>query len=98
MFAEKIFERLKKIPAGKVTTYKALAVAAGNPNAARAVGNILNGNPNLISVPCHRVVKSNGDVGGYALGTEKKIKLLRKEGVEIKNVKVGERFIIREII
>ncbi len=113
--SEDIFKLLEKIPAGKVTTYKALAMACGhnlsrsldvqqnpagfclNPKAARAVGRILNSNKNLITIPCHRVVKSNGEVGGYALGTEKKIELLKKEGVEIKNGKVEERFIISNI-
>lgn len=97
MFAERIFKLLKKIPAGKVATYKALATAIGNPKAARAVGNILNKNKNLISIPCHRVVKSNGDVGGYVLGIKKKIKLLKKEGVEIRKGKVEKRFIIKKI-
>ncbi len=94
MFAEKIFERLKKIPAGKVTTYKALATACGNPQATRAVGNILNKNPSLISVPCHRVVRSDGRIGGYVLGTKEKTKLLRKEGVEIYAGKVRKQYIL----
>ncbi|MBI2040513.1 MAG: MGMT family protein [DPANN group archaeon] len=92
-----IYEFLGKITKGKVITYKALAAACGNPKAARAVGNILSKNPNVIKVPCHRVVRSDGKVGGYVLGTTKKIELLRKEGVEIKNGKVAERFIINSI-
>jgi len=88
-----MFTLLGKIPRNRVTTYKALAGACGNPKAARAVGNILNTNPNLINVPCHRVVKSNKEIRGYVLGTTK-IELLHKGGVEIKNRKVGERFII----
>ncbi len=94
---ETVYALSKQIPKGKVTTYKALAEAAGNPKAARAVGRILNKNKNLIIIPCHRVIRSDRSVGGYAAGIEKKIKLLRKEGVEIKNEKVAERFIIRKL-
>lgn len=84
-FEEKIFRALKKIPRGKITTYNALARAVGHPRAARAVGNVLNKNPNLIKCPCHRVVKSDGRVGGYARGEKEKIRLLRSEGVLTKN-------------
>ncbi len=95
--SEKVFVILKNIPIGKVTTYKALAAAAGNPKAARTVGNILNKNQNLISVPCHRVVKSNGEVGGYVLGKNKKVELLRKEGVKIYAGKVRKSFILEKL-
>lgn len=87
-FEEKIFRALKKIPRGKITTYKALAQAIGHPRAVRAVGNALNKNLNLIKCPCHRVVKSDGRVGGYARGAREKIKILKKEGVRIKNSRV----------
>jgi len=82
-FRQKIFCLLKKIPAGKVATYKDLAFAAGKPKSARAVGKILNSNPTPIKIPCHRVVCSNGKIGGYKLGVKKKISLLRAEGVKI---------------
>lgn len=78
---------LKKIPKGKVTTYKILARAL-NTKAYRAVGNVLHKNPNLIQTPCHRVIKSNGKIGGFVLGKSKKIKLLKSEGIPIKNNKV----------
>lgn len=90
-FREKVFKVVSKIPKGKVLSYKQVAIRVGSPKAFRAVGNILNKNP-YKSVPCHRVIKSDGRVGGYALGTKKKIAILQKEGVEIdsffKNKKV----------
>jgi len=82
-FKEKVFELVKKIPKGKVSTYSAVAKKLGNKNLARAVGNALNSNENLIIIPCHRVVKSNREVGGYKLGRKKKIGLLKDEGVEV---------------
>ena len=86
-FEEKVLRALKKIPRGKITTYNALARAVGHPRAARAVGNALKKNPNLIKCPCHRVVKSDGRVGGYARGEKKKIQILRKE-IKIKDGEV----------
>lgn len=82
-FQEKVYKAVRKIPKGKVLTYKSVASLAGRPKAWRAVGNILNKNKNS-QIPCHRVVKSNGQSGGYNKGVEKKILLLRKEGVIIK--------------
>jgi methylated-DNA-[protein]-cysteine S-methyltransferase len=76
---------LKKVPEGKVTTYKAIANAIGKPRATRAIGNILKNNPNPIIVPCHRVVRSNGEIGGYAYGKDVKEKLLEAEGIIIKD-------------
>lgn len=66
-----------------MTTYIELAKAVGKPKASRLMGRILNKNPNPIIVPCHRVVKSNGYVGGYAYGSDTKKKLLEKEGIKI---------------
>ena len=76
---EDVYDLLRKIPAGKVTTYGALAKALGNPSASRIIGRILGQNPNPIKVPCHRVVMSDGKLGGYAYGTAKKRELLEKE-------------------
>ncbi len=76
---------MKKVPEGKVTTYKAIANAIGKPRATRAIGNILKNNPNPIIVPCHRVVRSNGEIGGYAYGKDVKEKLLEAEGIIIKD-------------
>ncbi len=86
-FYEKCYELLKKVPKGKITTYKEIANALGI-KAYRAVGNAMNKNPHAPQVPCHRVVKSDGKVGGFANGTKKKIVMLKKEGIKIKNNKI----------
>jgi methylated-DNA-[protein]-cysteine S-methyltransferase len=80
-----VYDLLLKIPPGRVSTYGDLARALGNPSAPRAIGRILGENPNPIKVPCHRVVMSNGRVGGYAYGTAKKRQLLENEGVSFTN-------------
>ncbi|ABR54982.1 methylated-DNA--protein-cysteine methyltransferase [Methanococcus vannielii SB] len=86
-FNDKCYELLKNVPKGSVTTYKIIARAL-NTNAYRAVGNAMKRNQNLLNVPCHRVVNSNGSVGEYILGTEKKIEILKSEGIEITNGKI----------
>lgn len=86
-FSSKCYSLLRRVPKGKVTTYKALAHALGT-KAYRAVGNAMNKNPYAPRVPCHRVVKSNGEVGGFASGTKKKIEMLRREGIPVKNNKI----------
>ncbi|HLF54384.1 MAG TPA: MGMT family protein [Candidatus Nanoarchaeia archaeon] len=97
-FADSVYKTLKgKVPKGKVTTYQALAKAIGNPKAARAVGNALNANPHAPVVPCHRVVKSSGEIGGFASGTEKKVNILKKEGITIKKGKIPKRFIVERL-
>ena len=83
-FQEKVFRVVRKIPKGKVLSYKIVAKLAGNSQAWRAVGNILNKNPDPKTIPCHRVIKSDGKIGGYKEGIKKKISLLKKEGLEIK--------------
>ena len=77
-FAEKVYAVVKKIPKGKVLTYKEVARRIGKPKAYRAVGNALNKNTNP-KVPCHRVIRSDGDIGGFARGTKKKKEILKKE-------------------
>ncbi|MBI2137608.1 MGMT family protein [Candidatus Woesearchaeota archaeon] len=94
---EKIWNLCKKVPAGKVTTYKLLAEAAGT-KAYRAVGNAMNKNPygalkcgyGKNMVPCHRVVDSSGHLHGFAHGLKAKARLLRKEGVKVKNDKIAD--------
>lgn len=86
-FNDRCYDILKKVPKGRVTTYKAIAEALGT-KAYRAVGNAMKNNPNVITVPCHRVVNSDGSVGGYVNGTEKKIEILKSEGIEISNGKI----------
>jgi len=91
-FQNKVYEICKKVPKGKVTTYKAIAEKMGT-KAYRAVGSALNKNPYAPKVPCHRVINTNGSLGGFASGTNKKIKLLRNEGIKIINNKISKEFI-----
>ena len=86
-FSEKCYFLLRKVPKGRVTTYKVLAGAL-KTKAYRAVGNAMKNNPYFPKVPCHRVVNSNGKVGDYNLGVKRKIEMLRKEGILIKNNKI----------
>ncbi|MGI0091701.1 MAG: MGMT family protein [Nitrososphaerales archaeon] len=89
-FAKMVYGLTSQIPKGRVSTYGAIASAMNVHGASRAVGQILKANPKPIVVPCHRVIKSDGSIGGYggALGSGKKIKLLRSEGLEIEGGKV----------
>lgn len=91
-FEERVWKFMEKIPRGKVTTYGLIARKL-NTNAYRAVGNACRENPYAPRVPCHRVVKSDGTIGGFGGKTsgktiEKKIQMLRKEGVEVRNRKI----------
>ncbi len=82
-FAQKVYLACAKIPKGRVSTYLALARRINSPKSARAVGNALNKNTDTVRVPCHRVVRSDGFVGGYAFGSKKKIARLKREGVRV---------------
>jgi methylated-DNA-[protein]-cysteine S-methyltransferase len=102
-FQKKVYVLCKRIPKGKVSTYGEIAKALGGKGMmSRAVGNALNKNPfgawgrvggpscrrqDLI-VPCHRVVKSDGSIGGFATGSKKKIRILAKEGIQIRNNRI----------
>jgi methylated-DNA-[protein]-cysteine S-methyltransferase len=86
-FSRRVYDAVRKIPRGKVLTYKQVADLAGNSWAFRAVGNILNKNYNK-SIPCHRVIRSDGQIGGFRSGTDEKISLLNNEGVIIKRGKI----------
>lgn len=83
---------LRKIPKGKVTTYGTLAEKLRT--SPRHVGYLLKHNPRPVVIPCHRVVKANGEIGGYAYGgkmnVRKKIKLLESEGVHVKKDRVTD--------
>jgi methylated-DNA-[protein]-cysteine S-methyltransferase len=81
-FNEKVWALCAQVPAGRVTTYGEIARKLGT-KAYRAVGNALNKNPYAPTVPCHRVVGSNGSLTGFAAGLEKKRALLAAEGIEI---------------
>lgn len=92
----KVYGLTKKIPKGKVSTYKAISVATGiHP---RAVGMILHVNPDPVGVPCYKIVKSDGSLGGYggAGGVKKKIELLKKDGIEIRNGKMDLKKYLHE--
>ncbi len=82
-FKKKVLAIVSRIPRGKVLTYKEVAARAGGPCAFRAVGNILSGNYDP-KIPCHRVIRSDGKIGGYNKGAGVKIKILKKEKIKIK--------------
>jgi len=77
-FSEEVCRVVKEIRRGETMSYKEVAEAAGFPGAWRAVGNVLNKNKDS-KIPCHRVIRSNGNIGGYNKGTEEKALLLEKE-------------------
>lgn len=80
-YARKVLRATAAIPFGKVSTYREVARKAGNPAASRAAGNALGSNPIPVVVPCHRVLRTNGTLGGYGGGLDVKEHLLRLEGV-----------------
>tara|TARA_B100000242_G_scaffold229400_1_gene169575 strand:- start:10 stop:291 length:282 start_codon:yes stop_codon:yes gene_type:complete len=84
-FQKKVWNELKKIPKGEVRTYKEIAAAIGKPNSARAVANACGKNPTPIEIPCHRVIRSDGSLGGYSGkgGVSTKRKLLKREGISL---------------
>lgn len=77
-FKDKVFSIVKKIPRGETLTYKEVAIIAGKPGAQRAVGNILSTNFDP-TIPCHRVIRSDGKLGGYNRGLPEKEKKLKAE-------------------
>ena len=84
-FQIKVWNEIKQIPLGEVRTYKQIAESIGHPNSSRAVANACGKNPHLQIIPCHRVIRSDGDLGGYSGrgGIKQKLKLLRSEKVVI---------------
>ncbi len=82
-FKDEVYFVVRGIPRGKTLSYKEVATLAGRPRACRAVGNILNKNHDP-KIPCHRVVRSNGKVGGYNGGSKRKIEILLAEGVSVR--------------
>lgn len=90
-FTIQVLKTIQKIPVGKVITYATLAKAVGSPRSARAVGNALHINPFAPQVPCHRVIKSDGTLGGYGWGQSAKLKILKNEGVDFDgNLKIKD--------
>jgi methylated-DNA-[protein]-cysteine S-methyltransferase len=79
-FQKRVLQAEHAIPRGRVSTYRLIAAHLGNPNSARAVGNALANNPFPLIVPCHRAIRSDGELGGYQGGLEMKRALLEKEG------------------
>lgn len=84
-FQLRVWEAALKIPLGRVRDYSWIARRIGSPQAARAVGTALKNNPYPILIPCHRVIKSNGDIGGYSRGRKAKEQLLELEQ-RLKNI------------
>jgi len=84
-FGKKVLAVVAKIPKGRTLSYRGVARVAGNPEAYRAVGNILNKNCDP-KIPCHRVIRSDGNPGGYNRGVKNKIKILKKEGAKLPNM------------
>ena len=82
---QEVYDLLLAIPPGMVSTYGDIANALGHPHAARLIGNILKRNSNPIHVPCHRIVKSNGMLGGYMYGKSMKKQLLKEEGIKFRD-------------
>tara|TARA_B100000683_G_scaffold257761_1_gene279600 strand:- start:3416 stop:3715 length:300 start_codon:yes stop_codon:yes gene_type:complete len=84
-FQRKVWAALRTIPRGEVRTYTDIAIQIGHPSSARAVANACGKNPYAPEVPCHRVIRSDGSIGGYSAegGSEKKRAMLREEGVHI---------------
>ena len=80
-----VWNEIKKIPKGKTITYKELAINVGKPKAYRAVANACAKNPLIEIIPCHRVIRSDGKMGGYMgrKGIKRKIRLLKSEGVKL---------------
>lgn len=101
-FDQRVYRVISKVPKGKVTTYKEVALAL-DTKAYQAVGQALRRNEKPIIIPCHRVVASNGEIGGFAgktdpnsLSVKRKIRLLRNEGIEIKKNKIDlEKYLYR---
>jgi methylated-DNA-[protein]-cysteine S-methyltransferase len=85
---QQVYKKLTEVPQGKVTTYSELANVVGLKNGQRIIGQIMKKNPYPSIIPCHRVVKSDGKVGGYAYGGDVKTNMLRKEGIQIQNGKI----------
>ncbi len=81
-FKDRVYKIVSRIPKGKVLTYGEVARLAGSPNASRAVGNLMAKNPDWPRIPCHRVIRSDGEIGNWSGkgGRNKKLRLLQKEG------------------
>ncbi len=88
ILSTKVYRKLLHVPKGKIITYGELANAVGLKNGQRVIGMIMKKNPFPVIVPCHRVVKSDGKIGGYVYGERVKSKMLANEGIKIKAGKI----------
>lgn len=91
-FEQRVWSALSGIPFGETRTYKWIAEKIGNPGAVRAVGRALSKNPLPIIIPCHRVIESDGSLGGYSSGTHRKRRLLEMEYYGKMSEKTAEGF------
>ena len=85
---EYTYHLVRQIPKGRISTYGAVAKALGNKGYARAVGKYMNKNPNADTMPCFKIVKSDGGLGGFGLGIKDKIRRLNEDGIEVKGGKI----------
>jgi methylated-DNA-[protein]-cysteine S-methyltransferase len=85
-FESSVYAVVRRIPRGRTRSYRWVAQQLGDAGLARAVGNALNRNPFAPEVPCHRVIRSDGSIGGFARGSSRKLALLRREGVILRDV------------
>lgn len=81
-FQQIVWRELQKIPKGQTRNYEDIARAIGRPKAVRAVANAIGANTLPQIIPCHRVIRKDGKIGGYRFGIQKKIRLLKDEGIE----------------
>ena len=86
-FQQQVWKAIQQIPHGEVQSYQWIADQIGKPKSARAIGNAVGANPVSILIPCHRVIRSNGALGGYGGGLERKRQLLTLEGQNIEKLK-----------
>ncbi|NQY65253.1 MAG: methylated-DNA--[protein]-cysteine S-methyltransferase [Alteromonadaceae bacterium] len=97
-FQQSVWHCLLQIPFGETLSYGAIADMLNNPKAVRAVGGANGRNPISLIVPCHRVIGSNGTLTGYAGGIERKLWLLKHEGIEVGNSKVNGKLELKNVI
>ena len=79
---------VRQIPPGRISTYGAVAKALGNPGYARAVGKMMNKNPDADTMPCFKIVSSDGGLGGFGLGIDDKIRRLKEDGIKVKDGRI----------
>ena len=89
-FAASVLYLTSQIPRGRITTYKEIAAHLGDMRLSRAVGGALHRNARPVEIPCHRVIRSNGELGGYSRGVAEKTRLLRSEGITVEENRVRD--------